>query len=183
MTTVSHRLSLIAVVLSVMTTAAFAVILIAMNTRYDQMLQEMRAEIREYALMIDPPTGAVLSLGTGGYDDLPYHEWVGFYGESTLWPYQGVASLRFTDHAQERDDFQRDFEIGFYRYGPSWYSRHFITEFWLGNGGGGILSIAGNDQGGGELQVRNPFDTDAIRVNYTDDDHPFISTESGRHST
>ncbi len=177
-----RRLSLlmIAVLLCVITTAGFTIVLLNMAARYEQMLTDVRAEVSALANMTDAPTGAMLSFGTGGFDDIPYSEWLGVYAESTLWPFQGAVSLRFTDHAQERGDFQRDFEIGFYRYGPAWYSRHFITEFWLGDGEGGVLSVAGNDQGGGELQVRNPLDTDAIRLNFTDDDHPFIGTESGR---
>src|SRR5262249_13601467 len=57
-------------------------------------------------------------------------------------------------------------------------------EFWIGNGnqngeGGGIFSVAGNNDGGGEVQVRNPTDTDSIRLAYHDAGQPTISTEHG----
>lgn len=99
--------------------------------------------------------------------------------QSTLWPYPGAPSLRFADRAPENPDAPRDFEIGFYRYGPTWYTKHYIVEFWLGSGAGGIFSVAGNNNGGGEIQVRNPEDTDSIQLNFYDSEHPVITTESG----
>ena len=101
------------------------------------------------------------------------------YPQSSLWDHDGAPSLRFSDLDTDHPGTDRSFEIGFYRYGPTWYSNHYITEFWLGDGHGGILSIAGNNQGGGELQIRNPTDTDSIKVNYYTADHPTIMTEHG----
>ena len=94
---------------------------------------------------------------------------------------QSPARLRsdFTDQVRP-DDRSRDFEIGFYRYGPTWYTRNHIIEFWIGNAeSGGTLSIIGNDQGGGRVEVRNPTDTDSISVNYMDAERPTILTDSG----
>ncbi|MDX2163644.1 MAG: hypothetical protein SF162_20175 [bacterium] len=159
--------------------AAFAwITLISFNAEMEQSLVHMRADVDALYAAREVPNGAMWSVGTGSGS--AYHEWAAFYPESTLWPYAGAPSLRFTDHTSEAPDIQRDFEIGFYRYGPTWYSRHFITEFWLGSGDGGVLSVAGNEQGGGELQVRNPADSDSIMLRFTDANHPVIRTESGR---
>jgi hypothetical protein len=124
------------------------------------------------------------SIGTGGDGENPYIEWIGFYPESTLYPIAGAPSLRFSDQAPDDPNKPRDFEIGFYKYGPTWYTRNSIIEFWIGNGyangqGGGIFSVAGNNNGGGEVQVRNPTDTDSIRLEYHLDGQPLISTEKG----
>lgn len=127
-----------------------------------------------------PPSYAMWSVGTGGDSVNPYVEWVALYPESTLYPIPGAPSLKFSDQAPV-DGHSRDFEIGFYRYGPTWYTRNSIIEFWIGDGQpvGGVLSIAGNDHGGGEIQVRNPTDTDGIRLMFHDADTPTITTETG----
>jgi len=127
-----------------------------------------------------PPSYAMWSVGTGGDGVNPYIEWVALYAESTLFPIAGAPSLRFSDQAPV-DGRIRDFEIGFYRYGPAWYTQNGIIEFWIGSGqpGGGVFSVAGNNQGGGEIQVRNPADTDSIRLLFHDAETPTITTESG----
>lgn len=127
-----------------------------------------------------PPSYAMWSVGTGGDDGVnPYIEWVALYPESTLYPIPGAPSLRFSDQAPDSPDRSRSFEIGFYKYGPTMYTRNRIIEFWMGDGNGGIFSIAGNDNGGGQLQVRNPTDTDSVKVDFTDAGAPRISTETG----
>lgn len=122
------------------------------------------------------PNGAMWSIGTGGFDEHPYVEWVAIYPVSTLWNILGAPSLRFTDHAPERPDRPRSFEIGFYKYGPTWHTRNPIVEFWLGGPehGGGSLSIIGNDGSGGQLEVRNPSDTEQIALDYRDPDRPTL---------
>jgi hypothetical protein len=141
---------------------------------------QLQTAVQSISKQIAPkPSYAMWTVGTGGDDINPYIEWVALYPESTLYPIPGAPSLRFSDQAPDDPEKLRDFEIGFYKYGPTWYSRNSITEFWLGNGSGGILSVAGNDQGGGELQVRNPTDTDSIRLTYRDTERPTIQTEHG----
>lgn len=125
------------------------------------------------------PNGAMWSLGTGGGDLGPYHEWVAVYPQSSLWPFVGAPSLRFTNHSAETPpDITRTFELGWYRYGPTLHTRNFIVEFWIGDGpgAGGTLSIIGNDGGGGQLQVRNNTDTDHISLDFRRPDYPVIST-------
>lgn len=137
---------------------------------------QLQAAIASINQQIAPkPSYAMWTVGTGGDGVNPYREWIAIYPESTLYPIPGAPSLRFVDHARDDPDKPRDFEIGFYKYGPTWYSRNSITEFWLGNGDGGILSIAGNDNGGGEFQARNPTDTDSISLSYRDAEQPRIS--------
>ncbi len=143
-------------------------------------VMEMRAALSSIEQTIAPkPSYAMWSVGTGGDGVNPYIEWVALYPESTLYPIPGAPSLRFDDQAPDDPEKPRDFEIGFYKYGPTWYSRNSITEFWLGSGNGGILSVAGNDEGGGEVQVRNPTDTDSIRLTFRDAERPTILTETG----
>lgn len=140
----------------------------------------LQAAVQDISQQIAPkPSYAMWTVGTGGDDDNPYIEWVALYPESTLYPIPGAPSLRFSDQARDDPEKPRDFEIGFYKYGPTWYSQNSITEFWLGNGDGGILSVAGNERGGGELQVRNPTDTGSIRLTYRDAERPTILTEKG----
>lgn len=124
------------------------------------------------------------SIGTGGSDGNPYIEWVAVYPESTLYQMPGAPSLRFSDQAPDDPNKPRDFEIGFYKYGPTWYTKNSIIEFWIGGTNedgtkGGIFSVAGNDDGGGEIQVRNPTDTDSIQLLFHDAAAPTIKTESG----
>jgi len=129
-----------------------------------------------------PSTGNQLgSFGIGG-TDTPYEELIGVYADSTHWPYSGAPSLRFRDLAPENPNHPRDFEIGFYRYGPTLFTNHYIVEFWIGDerGEGGVFSVAGNGDNGAELQVRNPTDTDGISLNFTNPDYPVIKTETGR---
>jgi len=119
-------------------------------------------------------TGAMWSLGTGGTAGQPYFEWVAVYPTSTLWNILGAPSLRFTDHAPYEEGKDRSFEIGFYKYGPTLYTRNHIVEFWIGgSNAGGTLSVIGNE-GGGQLEVRNPSDTDHISLDYRKADHPTI---------
>lgn len=122
------------------------------------------------------PTGAMWSLGTGGDGENPYHEWVAVYPDSTLWNLLGAPSLRFVDHAPDQPGQDRSFEIGFYKYGPTWYTRNPIVEFWIGgpDHNGGSLSIVGNDTSGGQLEVRNPADTQQIALDYRDDERPTL---------
>lgn len=144
-------------------------------------INQLRTEIDHINQEIAPPPSyAMWSIGTGGDGVNPYIEWVALYPESTLYPIPGAPSLKFSDQAPE-DGRIRDFEIGFYRYGPAWYTQNGIIEFWIGSGqpGGGIFSVAGNNQGGGEIQVRNPGDTDSIRLMFHDAETPTITTESG----
>ncbi len=122
------------------------------------------------------PTGAMWSLGTGGWKGEPYHEWVAVYPTSTLWNILGAPSLRFFDHAPNEPGQDRSFELGFYKYGPTLYTANHIVEFWIGNGeSGGTPSVIGNDGSGGQLEVRNPSDTDHISLDYRQSDHPLIS--------
>lgn len=122
------------------------------------------------------PNGAMWSLGTGGDGENPYVEWVAVYPTSTRWDILGAPSLRFTDHAPDTPDRVRSFEIGFYKYGPTWYTRNPIVEFWLGGPEhrGGSLSIVGNEHSGGQLEVRNPSDTEQIALDYRDPRHPTL---------
>jgi hypothetical protein len=106
--------------------------------------------------------------------DNPSQTLIEAFAFSSNWDHQGAPSLRFYDTDINRPGPDRSFEIGFYRYGSSWYSQHYITEFWLGDGAGGTLSIAGNNQGGGDLQVRNPTDTGSIQLDYRNADRPMI---------
>lgn len=150
-----------------------------------QQVQTLRSTVVSLNSQLNPDRSyAMRSIGTGGDSENPYVEWFGFYPESTLYPIAGAPSLRFSDQAPADPDKPRDFEIGFYKYGPTWYTRNGIIEFWIGSGnedgkGGGIFSVAGNDNGGGEVQVRNPTDTDAIRLEYHEAGEPMISTEQG----
>jgi len=123
------------------------------------------------------PNGAMWSIGTGGDGQNPYVEWVAVYPVSTLWNILGAPSLRFTDHAPDTPDNVRSFEIGFYKYGPTWYTENHIVEFWLGDGSGGILSVMGNEDGGAEFQVRNPSDTGSISLSYMNPSHPVIGVD------
>ncbi len=124
------------------------------------------------------PTGAMWSLGTGGWEGEPYHEWVAVYPTSTLWNILGAPSLRLFDHAPNEPGQDRSFEIGFYKYGPTLYTANHIVEFWIGNGeSGGTLSVIGNDGTGGQLEVRNPTDTDHISLDYRQADRPRISVD------
>ena len=122
------------------------------------------------------PNGAMWSIGTGGDGVNPYIEWVAVYPVSSLWNILGAPSLRFTDHAPDDPESPRSFEIGFYKYGPTWHTRNPIVEFWLGgpDSGGGSLSIIGNDQTGGQLEVRNPTDTEHIALDYRDPERPTL---------
>ena len=163
---------------SVMTFGISLILLVTLAERLNQ-LDSMTADLAATpsASPVTPPTTSALW-------SLPYpndlsKELVAVYPISTMWDHPGSPSLRFSDLDSDNPTSNRSFEIGFYRYGPTWYSPHFITEFWLGDGDGGILSVAGNNQGGGELQVRNPTDTDAIHINYFTPEHPTISTEHG----
>ncbi|MEP7292365.1 MAG: hypothetical protein ABI835_11305 [Chloroflexota bacterium] len=123
---------------------------------------------------------ALWTVNTGS-EEQGYTEWIGLYPTSTLYDSYGAPSLRFRDLAPDEPDKLRDFEIGFYRYGPSWYTTNDLIEFWIGDGQpeGGIFSVAGNGDGGGEIQVRNPADTDSIRLAFLTENSPVISTESG----
>lgn len=122
------------------------------------------------------PTGAMWSLGTGGWEGEPYREWVAVYPTSTLWNILGAPSLRFFDHAPNEPGQDRSFELGFYKYGPTLYTANHIVEFWIGSGqSGGTLSVIGNDGSGGQLEVRNPSDTDHISLDYRQADRPLIS--------
>jgi len=121
------------------------------------------------------PTGAMWSLGTGGGEGEPYHEWVAVYPTSTLWNILGAPSLRLFDHAPNEPGQDRSFEIGFYKYGPTLYTANHIVEFWIGGEGGGTLSVIGNEGAGGQLEVRNPTDTDHISLDYRQADRPRIS--------
>ena len=143
-------------------------------------LSQLQSAIARINQQIAPKSPyAMWSVGTGGDGVNPYIEWVSLYPQSTLYPIPGAPSLHFKDQAPVDADHVRDFEIGFYKYGPTWYTRDGIIEFWVGNGHGGIFSIAGNDNGGGEVQVRNPTDTDSIRLEFHDAAAPTIATESG----
>ncbi len=119
------------------------------------------------------------TVGTGGDGVSPYSEWVSIYPQSTLYPIPGAPSLHFTDQNPPDPSRPRSFEIGFYKFGPTWYSQDAITEFWLGSGSGGILSIAGNNKGGGEVSIRNPTDTDGLNFTFHDATKPTIYTETG----
>ncbi|MEB2287835.1 MAG: hypothetical protein OZ934_06980 [Anaerolineae bacterium] len=124
------------------------------------------------------PTGAMWSLGTGGWEGEPYHEWVAVYPTSTLWNILGAPSLRLFDHAPSETGYDRSFEIGFYKYGPTLYTANHIVEFWIGDGeDGGTLSVIGNDGTGGQLEVRNPTDTDHISLDYRQADRPRIRVD------
>lgn len=125
------------------------------------------------------PGGAMWTVGTGGDGDNPYIEWVSIYPTSSLWNVLGAPSLRFIDHDPHTPDYDRSFEIGFYKYGPTWHSRNPIVEFWLGGPehGGGSLSVIGNDNSGGQIEVRNPTDTGHITLDYRDANHPVISVD------
>lgn len=129
------------------------------------------------------PNGAMWSIGTGGDGENPYIEWVAVYPVSTRWNILGAPSLRFTDHAPDNPDQPRSFEIGFYKYGPTWHTRNPIVEFWLGGpeSGGGSLSIIGNDTSGGQLEVRNPTDTEQIALDYRDADRPTLRSTHPTH--
>ncbi|HVU12199.1 MAG TPA: hypothetical protein VHD90_13025 [Phototrophicaceae bacterium] len=140
-------------------------------------LQTSVAEINQQITSKNPYS--MWTVGTGGDGKNPYIEWVALYPTSTLYPIPGAPSLHFTDQSAPNPAKPRSFEIGFYKYGPTWYSQNSITEFWLGNGGGGILSVAGNNNGGGEVQVRNGTDTDSIRLTFRDPTKPTILTETG----
>jgi hypothetical protein len=121
------------------------------------------------------PTGAMWSLGTGGWEGEPYHEWVAVYPTSTLWNILGAPSLRLFDHAPNEPGQHRSFELGFYKYGPTLYTANHIVEFWIGDGeGGGTFSVIGNDGTGGQIEVRNPTDTDHISLDYRQADRPRI---------
>jgi hypothetical protein len=98
-----------------------------------------------------------------------------------LYDVSGAPSLRFKDLAPDDPEKPRDFEIGFYRYGPTWYTQNAIIEFWIGNDpvNGGTFSISGNDMSGGQIHVRNPFDTDGISIDFRNAERPTISTETG----
>jgi hypothetical protein len=109
--------------------------------------------------------------------DNPAQNLISVYALSTRWDHQGAPSLRFYDTDINHSGSNRSFEIGFYHFGPTWYSTDSITEFWLGDGHGGIFSVAGNNQGGGDLQVRNPADTGSIQLDFRDADHPTILAE------
>lgn len=122
------------------------------------------------------PNGAMWSIGTGGDGVNPYIEWVAIYPVSSLWNIPGAPSLRFTDHAPDNPEKPRSFELGFYKYGPTWHTRNAIVEFWLGGPehGGGSLSVIGNDKSGGRMEVRNPADTAYIALDYRDADRPTV---------
>ncbi len=121
------------------------------------------------------PTGAMWSLGTGGWEGEPYHEWVAVYPTSSRWNILGAPSLRLFDHAPNEPGQDRSFEIGFYKYGPTLYTANHIVEFWIGDGeGGGTFSVIGNDGTGGQIEVRNPTDTDHISLDYRQADRPRI---------
>jgi hypothetical protein len=125
------------------------------------------------------PNGAMWSVGTGGDGVNPYIEWVALYPTSSLWNILGAPSLRFTDHAPNTPGDNRSFEIGFYKYGPTWHTQNHIIELWIGtHDEGGTLSVIGNDGGGGQIEARNPTDTDHIALDYRDPDHPVINTNT-----
>lgn len=122
------------------------------------------------------PNGAMWSIGTGGDGINPYVEWVAVYPVSSLWNILGAPSLRFTDHAPNEPGDNRSFEIGFYKYGPTWHTKNHIIELWIGSEGkGGTLSVIGNEGGGGQIEARNPTDTDRIALDYRDAEHPVIN--------
>ena len=167
--------SLISLIVSLV---VFAIVSARLN-QFDQLSAALVAT--PSAIPITPTVAPSTSraLWSAADDSNPPQDLVAVYPQSTLWDHQGAASLRFSDVDTDHPGEDRSFEIGFYRYGATWHSNNFITEFWLGDGHGGILSVAGNNQGGGELQIRNPTDTDSIKVNYYTADHPTISTEHG----
>jgi hypothetical protein len=124
------------------------------------------------------PNGAMWTLGTGGDGTNPYIEWVAIYPNSTLWDMLGAPSLHFTDHAPVDENRDRSFEIGFYKYGPTWHTENPIIEFWIGGrNAGGTLSIIGNNTSGGQLEVRNPTDTGHISLDYREANRPTISVD------
>lgn len=166
------------VVLAVLVLASGATALYALSE-----LQSLRSEISSLReTMVTPeaqPSDTLWSAGRTDSETGDYTEWVGLYPSSTLYDSDGAPSLRFRDLARDDPDKPRDFEIGFYRYGPTWYTQNSIIEFWIGNGGGGTFSIVGNHDGGGQLHVRNPFDNDGISLDFRNADRPTISTETG----
>lgn len=146
-------------------------------------LQTLRSEISDLReAMVTPETEPSETLWSAGRTDSEtgdYTEWVGLYPSSTLYDSEGAPSLRFQDLARDDPNKPRDFEIGFYRYGPTWHTENSIIEFWIGNGNGGTFSIVGNHAGGGQLHVRNPYDNDGISVDFRDAERPTIGTETG----
>lgn len=168
------------IVVGIIVLAVVAVLLaIGAAALSDRLSVYAQAFEQALSIMSPPSNGALWSVTMPNPSGEGFVEAVGVYPSSTLYDTAGAPSLRFTDHAPDPDAHPRHFEIGFYKYGAAWYSSNFITEFWLGDGHGGILSIAGNGAGGGELQVRNPADTDSIRVHFNHPDQPVIETESG----
>ena len=146
-------------------------------------LQALRSEIASLReAMVTPeaqPNNTLWSAGRADSESEEFTEWVGLYPSSTLYDSDGAPSLRFRDLSRDDPNKPRDFEIGFYRYGPTWYTQNSIIEFWIGNGGGGTFSIVGNQDGGGQLHVRNPYDNDGISLDFRNADRPTISTETG----
>jgi|GEM_PF-3272950 len=164
---------------------AFAVSMLALALAAWALAIATQPDDVQAELPVDPtpnPTGAMWTLGTGGDGENPYAEWVAVYPTSSLWDILGAPSLRFIDHAPAVPGQDRSFEIGFYKYGPTWHTRNPIVEFWLGGpeSGGGSLSVIGNDKTGGMLEVRNPEDTEHIALDYRDPDRP---TLRGTHPT
>lgn len=166
--------------------AALAALLVVLNvTLIALLLAERASESESPAAATLPPTptpvpnGAMWSLGTGGDGVNPYVEWVAVYPVSSLWNVLGAPSLRFSDQSPEDPSMDRSFEIGFYKYGPTWHTRNGIVEFWVGGpeDGGGTLSIIGNDTTGGQIEVRNPTDTGHISLDYRDAAHPMITVD------
>ncbi len=104
-------------------------------------ISQLQTAIAEIETQIAPkPSYAMWSVGTGGDGVNPYVEWVALYPKSTLYPIPGAPSLRFMDQAPVEGNPPRDFEIGFYKYGPyvvhprphrrvlgrGWRRRHFL---------------------------------------------------------
>lgn len=170
--------SIFSVVLAALVLASGATALYALSE-----LQTLRSEISslraELAAPEAEPSNTLWSAGRRDGETGDYTEWVGVYPSSTLYDSDGAPSLRFRDLARDDPNKPRDFEIGFYRYGPTWYTENSIIEFWIGNGNGGTFSIVGNHAGGGQLHVRNPYDNDGISVDFRNADRPTISTETG----
>lgn len=161
-------------------TAVFALITAVVALAFAITDNNSSTDSSNTAVLAPTPTlpGVMWSLGPGGEDDTSYNEWVSVYPTSSLWNSQGAPSLRFYDHAPDRA-FDRSFEIGFYKYGPTLYTQNHIVEFWIGGSeAGGTLSVIGNDTSGGQLEVRNPTDTDHISLDYRVGNRPQISVDT-----
>ena len=72
-------------------------------------------------------------------------------------------SMRFKHYVEP----QKDFEIGFYQHGPTWYTKGGIIELWIGdiNSAESVLSVRSADGSrGAGIDARNAGDTDSMEM-------------------